>query len=170
MLRFYVYAYLRTDNTPYYIGKGTGSRAWKHCKSDSIHPPIDTTRIIIVENNLTNFGALALERRMIRWYGRIDNNTGILHNKTDGGEGTAGYKQTAEHIAKRCKLGRSKIARVIKSFVCCVCNSEFTRTYTAGDKRCDIVLTHCSMRCININKAKWGKNLKKSCRINKNVT
>jgi hypothetical protein len=89
---------------PYYIGKGSVTRAFSSKKGERIHPPKDRNLIVICERHLTNIGACAIERRLIRLWGRkgIDNN-GILRNITPGGEGGMGWLAQSEETRNNIK-------------------------------------------------------------------
>jgi hypothetical protein len=92
-MQYYTYAYLREDRTPYYIGKGKGNRAYVNHyrkKRNCISIPKNSDRILILKQNLTEAEAFRHEIYMIAVFGRKDLGTGILHNRTDGGEGASG--------------------------------------------------------------------------------
>lgn len=92
---FYVYAYLREDGTPYYIGKGSKGRAWFKKKGE-ICPPVNLSCIVILQCEMSEGDAFAHERTLIETYGRKDLSTGILRNKTDGGDGLSNIIRTKE--------------------------------------------------------------------------
>jgi hypothetical protein len=88
LTHFYVYAFLRKDNSPYYVGKGFGKRAFvRHRKG--VKPPKDLSKIVFLRKNLSEEQAFEWEKFYIAHYGRKDLGTGILRNLTDGGEGVS---------------------------------------------------------------------------------
>ena len=103
---YYTYAYLREDKTPYYIGKGKGSRIYR--KTRRIKPPKDKSRIIYLKQNLTEEEAFRHEIYMIAVFGRKDLGTGILHNMTNGGEGGSGRVLSEETRRKLSDANRGK--------------------------------------------------------------
>lgn len=104
---YYVYVWCNKHGVPYYVGKGKNNRAWvKHYKYNP--PPIE--RIYLCETKLTEIGALSIERRLIKWYGRrgIDEG-GILVNRSEGGDGNT--SPTSEETKK--KISNSHSGKVI---------------------------------------------------------
>jgi hypothetical protein len=104
---YYTYAYLREDRTPYYIGKGKGKRVYKR-SGRTINPPKDKSRILILKQNLTEEEAFRHEIYMIAVYGRIDLGTGILHNRTNGGDGASGSIRSEETRRKISESTKGK--------------------------------------------------------------
>jgi len=116
--RFYVYAYLRSQDsergkklTPYYIGKGSYQRAWT-CKGRFVKKPADDNFIVMLRTGLTEDEAFQWEMFYIQRYGRLDLGTGVLHNRTEGGEGASGIiipeRARQIHRENRQREGRWK--------------------------------------------------------------
>jgi len=115
---FYVYAYLREDLTPYYIGKGSENRAWKsHTRSNGTNLlPKDPDKIVILKDLLTEDEAYKYEAELIVQYGRKDLNTGILHNLNNGGVGNeSGFRHRPESIEKLRHKGRQAAQKRIEN-------------------------------------------------------
>ena len=78
MKTYYTYAYLRENGTPYYIGKGTGRRAY-HKNHNVPRPSKD--KILFLKKNLSEEDALKHEKYLISI---LDN---LLNRKSGGSKG-----------------------------------------------------------------------------------
>ena len=106
MKKYYTYAYLREDGTPYYIGKGKLEKRNKYhrCYYGKHHVPIPLQeKILILKENLTEEEAFKHEIYMIAVFGRKDLGTGILRNFSNGGEGHSGRIKSIEEKEKHRK-------------------------------------------------------------------
>lgn len=84
---YYTYAYLREDGTPYYIGKGRNNRI----KNKHVNVPVPPKdRRIYLKQGLSEIDAYRHEMYLIDVLGRKDLGTGMLINRSPGGEGNSG--------------------------------------------------------------------------------
>lgn len=106
---YYVYSYLREDFSPYYIGKGSGKRAYTKGPKE-VKPPKDKSRVKIIKDNLTEYEAFLLEKLYILMFGRKDLGNGILRNRSDGGDGASGAVRSLETRKKlrQANIGKKK--------------------------------------------------------------
>jgi hypothetical protein len=112
--KFYVYQHIRSKDsqtaqtgTPYYIGKGCANRAWDKRRKFA---PRDQSYIQIIQEGMTEEEAFALEIELIAKYGRVDQSTGILRNRTAGGEGCKGLRHGPEFKQQRAKYMKAAYA------------------------------------------------------------
>ena len=110
MHEYYTYAYLREDRTPYYIGKGKKRKVGNAysrtlAKHNNIGIP-SQDRILILKHFDLEFDAYKHEIYMIELFGRKDMGTGILHNKTMGGDGVSDISQEQRERISRLHKGK----------------------------------------------------------------
>ena len=111
--QFYVYIHKKPDGTPFYVGKGTGNRAYQFSKRTQWHKNIvakyrKENIIVQIINCISESQAFDLEKIYIKQF-KID---GIrIVNLTNGGEGCSGIvrgKPTEEHKRKNGDARRGK--------------------------------------------------------------
>lgn len=130
-MRFYVYAYYEPVDgcdeyqLPFYIGKGTGNRAWKHATNcfdprssmfnshfyrklrklieNGVNPAIE-----ILVDQLSGVEAIAAEKLFIAAIGRAHLDSGPLCNMTSGGDGIPGFRHSDD---TRQRLSESAVCR-----------------------------------------------------------
>lgn len=107
----YVYRHIRTDkNIPFYIGICLSDDGYKRANSNLGRNNIWNSitqkteyQVEILLDNLSENEAKKKEIEFIKLYGRLDTNTGILCNMTDGGDGSINRIITEQERIKRSK-------------------------------------------------------------------
>jgi hypothetical protein len=116
---FYIYVHKRkTDSKIFYVGKGKNKRAWSTDRKNNHWDNVVNKHgfyVEILESNLTEENAFLLEKEFISLFTKL---FCPLTNKTNGGEGTSGFKRTEEHTKKllaACSKSNSKPFSFINS-------------------------------------------------------
>jgi len=107
---FYTYMWLRENGTPYYVGKGSGHRAYeahRGANKKSYAPPKGRIIFYIAKDEADAFET---EKLLIWYYGRKDLNLGCLRNFTDGGDGVSNYHKGKTWSAARRAAHKSRSA------------------------------------------------------------
>lgn len=132
-MRHYLYRHIRLDkNEPFYVGVGTKPLRTHNSVKSEYRRAYETNRKeshiwnnivnktsyeveILLESNDYNF-IKQKEIEFIFLYGRLNNNTGILSNMTNGGDGFIGYIPSKEKIEKHRQfmLGKKQPESQIK--------------------------------------------------------
>ena len=112
-MQFYTYMWLREDGTPYYVGKGKGDRGFK-TGHHLVPCPKDLSRILVQEF-LSENDALEAEKILIAHYGRKDLGTGILRNRTEGGDGVCNLSAESKNKIREALKGNTNGAGHKKS-------------------------------------------------------
>jgi hypothetical protein len=159
---YYVYSYLRSRNSssglkgsPYYIGKGSNGRAYDK-RHGNTPIPKDKSNIVFLETNLSENKAFEIEKFLIAYYGRKDLGTGILLNRTDGGEGPSNRIFSNE---TRKKLSDAQIGKS---------HSLETRQKMSNAAKGRIFSNETRQKLSNSHKGKNGKAGKDNPMFNKN--
>ncbi len=108
---FYVYVWRRPNGEPFYVGKGTGKRAYSTNKRSEEFKEVYALggcTVDIVDWFIHESQAHAFEIDLIERFGRRQFG-GVLVNKTDGGEGAVGSVRSKETRARVSKALRGRI-------------------------------------------------------------
>ena len=152
--QYYIYSYLREDLSPYYIGKGSGRRAYTKGLKE-VKPPKDKSRVRILKADLAEEEAFLLEKLYILMFGRIDLSTGILRNKSDGGDGASGAIRSEE---TREKLRQANLGKKRPQWICDKIAASNTGKKASAETRAKISAIHKGKKCTEEHKRKVSNN------------
>jgi NUMOD3 motif len=121
--QFYTYLYRDPkDDTPIYVGKGTGKRAWAHQRTKSHIGNVIRKRKRegytvepIINYEVDEATAHHMEMFWIDFYGRADLGKGTLFNRTDGGEGLANPSEGTRAKISAAAFGRQPMSNEVKA-------------------------------------------------------
>jgi hypothetical protein len=142
---FYTYLWLRENGTPYYVGKGSGRRAFQNRDHNVFRPERDAR--VFVQYWESEEKAFEMEMWYISLYGRKDLGTGILRNMTNGGDGPSGWVPSEET--------KAKISKALMGHVMSEESKKKNRDFRLGVKRNDSEEVR-NRRIAAIKKAKHG--------------